>query len=76
MGMEFNLACALCFGPNSGDVGAGLNPGLLVLFAAPYLVAGVFSFLAYRAYRRGVRARLAGGADGQEGGSGTSDGLV
>lgn len=74
MGMEFNLACALCFGPNSGDVGAGMNPGLLLLLAAPYLVAGVFSFLAYRAYRRGLQARLAGEAEGQD--TGSSDGLV
>lgn len=58
------LACAMCFGPNTvGDVGAGMNPGLLLLLAAPYTVAGIFGAIVYMSYRRIKAARLQGGAN-------------
>lgn len=44
--------------PNN-KVGSGLNAGILYLFVAPYLAAGIIGVLWYRNYRRVQRDNLA-----------------
>lgn len=68
LGETLVLACAVCFGPNAEAVNQGVNTGLILLLAAPYVLFGTVGGLLYREYRKGAGAGpVAGGESGDTG---------